>query len=111
MFFRDNLHYELDKQEMLIKELSAKTNISESTLKSYLKKDSVEPKATNAVIIAKALGVTVEYLVTGNSENGAGSAKPVSREANFIAETFDRLSENDRKSVLALVKEMKSHNQ
>ncbi len=106
MFFRDNLHYELDRKEMLIKELSAKTNISESTLKSYLKTNSVEPKATNAVIIAKALGVTVEYLVTGKTEHGTS----FSPDARFIAETFDSLSENDKKSVLALVKEMKSHN-
>lgn len=105
MLFRDNLHYELDRKEMLIKELSALTNISESTLKSYLKTNSVEPKATNAVTIAQALGVTVEYLVTGKNEHG----KSFSSDARFVAETFDRLSESDKKSVLALVKEMKSH--
>lgn len=111
MSFKENLRFMLDSKGWLVKELASKTRISENTLKTYLKTNSVEPKATNAVIIAKALGVTVEYLVTGNSENGAGSAKPVSREANFVAENFDRLSENDRKSVLALIKEMKSHNQ
>ena len=53
---------------MIIKELSQKTGISENTLKSYLKSNPVEPKATNSVKIARALGVSVEYLVTGETE-------------------------------------------
>ncbi len=95
----------LDSKGWLIKELASKTRISENTLKTYLKTNSVEPKATNAVTIAKALGVTVEYLVTGKNEHG----KSFSSDARFVAETFDKLSESDKKSVLALVKEMKSH--
>ena len=33
----------------------------------------------------------------------------ISTETRFVAETFDALSENDKKSVIALLKEMKSH--
>lgn len=90
---------------MIIKELSQKTGISENTLKSYLKTNPVEPKAINSVKIARALGVSVEYLVTGGTEK----TPQISAETRFVAETFDTLSENDKKSVIALLKEMKSH--
>lgn len=90
---------------MIIKELSQKTGISENTLKSYLKTNPVEPKVINSVKIARALGVSVEYLVTGGTEK----TPQLSAETRFVAETFDTLSENDKKSVIALLKEMKSH--
>jgi len=47
------------------KELSAKTGLSLKTIENYVKKDSSIPSADKAVLIAQALGVTVEYLVTG----------------------------------------------
>lgn len=90
---------------MIIKELSQKTGISENTLKSYLKTNPVEPKVINSVKIARALGVSVEYLVTGGTEK----TPQLSAETRFVAETFDTLSENDKKSVIALLKEMKLH--
>lgn len=105
MSFKDNLRSELDYRGILIKELSGKTGISENTLKSYLKSNPVEPKATNSVKIARALGVSVEYLVTGGTEK----TPQIPAETRFVAETFNTLSENDKKSVIALLKEMKSH--
>lgn len=105
MSFKDNLRSELDYQGILIKELSRKTGISENTLKTYLRTESVEPKATNSVKIARALGVSVEYLVTGGTEK----TPQIPAETRFVAETFNTLSENDKKSVIALLKEMKSH--
>ena len=68
MNFSENVHFEMECKGMIIKELSQKTGISENTLKSYLKSNPVEPKATNSVKIARALGVSVEYLVTGGTE-------------------------------------------
>ena len=58
-----------------------------------------------AVMFARALGVSVEYLVTGGTEKSSH----ISAETRFVTETFDALSENDKKSVIALLKEMKSH--
>ncbi|MDY5047306.1 MAG: helix-turn-helix transcriptional regulator [Treponema porcinum] len=105
MSFKDNLRSELDYRGILIKELSGKTGISENTLKTYLRTNFVEPKATNSVKIARALGVSVEYLVTGGTEK----TPQIPAETRFVAETFNTLSENDKKSVIALLKEMKSH--
>ena len=65
MSFRENLRYIMDSKGIQTKELSQKTGISENTIKSYLKSDSAEPKVSKAIIIAKALNVSVEFLVTG----------------------------------------------
>ena len=85
--------------------LSAETGISENTLKSYLKSDSAEPKATNAVAIANALGVSVEYLVTGKNAKGEN----FSAKTRLAAQIFESLPQNDQDSVMTLLKEMKKH--
>ena len=65
MGFKENLKSELTFQDMLVKELSAKTGISKRTLDNYLRDNPANPTVENAVKIARALGVSVEYLVTG----------------------------------------------
>jgi len=65
MSFRDNLRETLDFSYIGQKELAAKTGLSLKTIENYVKKDSSIPSADKAVLIAQALGVTVEYLVTG----------------------------------------------
>lgn len=54
----------MESRDIQVKELSAQTGISINTLKSYLKADAVEPKVSNAVLIARALHVSVESLVS-----------------------------------------------
>jgi len=65
MAFRDNLRETLDFLGMEQKELSAKTGLSLKTIENYVKKDSSLPTVDKAVTIAQALGVSVEYLMTG----------------------------------------------
>jgi transcriptional regulator with XRE-family HTH domain len=65
MTFRDNLRETLDFLGMEQKELATKTGLSLKTIENYVKKDSSVPSADKAVAIAQALGVTVEYLITG----------------------------------------------
>lgn len=65
--FRENLKDELEYQDITIKELSLKTEISNRSIENYLSKRESIPPADYAVKIAKALGVTVEYLVTGRN--------------------------------------------
>ena len=69
MGFRENLKEELTFKDIQTKELSAKTGISLNTLNHYLVQNSASPSAENAVKIATALGVSVEYLVTGKESN------------------------------------------
>lgn len=67
MSFKDNLKDELNYQGILVKELSDKCKIPKGTIDHYLAEKNTEPTAENAVRIAQALHVTVEYLVTGSN--------------------------------------------
>ncbi|MBR1912593.1 MAG: helix-turn-helix transcriptional regulator [Treponema sp.] len=64
--FRHNLRAELDFQNLTVKELAAKTGIPKSTLDCYLGVRATMPPADIAVRIARALNVSVEFLVTGS---------------------------------------------
>ena len=65
MSFRDNLRETLEFVGMEQKELALKTGISLKTIENYVKKNSSVPSADKAVLIAQALGVSVEYLING----------------------------------------------
>jgi len=65
--FKTNLRAELDYLGLTVKELSKKTGIPKGTLDCYLGVRTSIPPADIAVKIAAALGVTVEYLVTGRN--------------------------------------------
>jgi len=72
MYFAENLKELLDSKDIEVKELAYGTGISKNTIDNYLSGQKSLPNAENAVKIAKYLGTTVEYLVTGIiSENSA----------------------------------------
>ena len=104
MSFKDNLKSELEYQDIQLKELAARTGISINTLGNYLTGHNSIPAADSAVKIAKALGVTVEYLVTGRDSDI--SKKQLSPELKKIIDnlvTFDNL---DVEAVQALITAM-----
>ena len=68
MSFRDRLREEIEDRGFLIKEISGKVGISNSTFLSYIDARGVLPNIETGVKIAKVLGVSVEYLVTGEDE-------------------------------------------
>lgn len=65
MNFRERLREEIEYRGLLIKEISSQVGISNSTFLSYIDARGVLPNVETGVKIAKALGVSVEYLVTG----------------------------------------------
>ena len=67
MVFRENLREAIDFYGLEQKELAYKANISLRNIENYLRDNGSIPSADKAVKIAKALGVTVEYLVTGKT--------------------------------------------
>ena len=67
MGFRENLREALDYSGLEQKELAYKANIKLRSIENYLRENGSVPIADKAVQIAQVLGVTVEYLVTGNS--------------------------------------------
>ena len=67
MGFRENLREALDFRGLEQKELAYKAKTSLRNIENYLRQNGSIPVADKAVQIAQALGVTVEYLVTGKN--------------------------------------------
>jgi transcriptional regulator with XRE-family HTH domain len=63
--FAQRLHSEIEYIGLSRKEFAAKAGIKKRALDSYLRAQQSMPPADVAVKIASALGVSVEYLVTG----------------------------------------------
>jgi transcriptional regulator with XRE-family HTH domain len=101
MGFKENLKSELAYQDMMVKELSSLTGISKHTLDNYLNVRGYMPSADVAVRIAHALGVTVEYLVTGDENlQDKSSNKPVIRS---LIQNFKLLNEDDQKMIIGIM--------
>ncbi len=93
MGFRENLKNEMEYQGITTKELSKKSGVNKRTLDHYLMNNPQEPSVTNAFNIAKALNVTVEFLLTGTNTTF------ITIEQLDIIRKFNILSE-EKKSVL-----------
>ncbi len=65
MDFRDRLKDLISYHGFLLKEVADKAGIDKRRLDSYVDSRGIMPPADIAYHLAKALGVTVEYLVTG----------------------------------------------
>jgi len=101
MGFKENLKSELNYKDMLVKELANLTGVNKKTLDNYLSVRGYMPPADVALKIAKALGVSVEYLITGNEISpGKTSFGP---EILDLIQNFKLLSEDDRKLIVAIV--------
>ena len=101
MGFKENLKLELAYQGLLVKELSTLTGISRHTLDNYLNLRERIPTADVAVKMAKALGVSVEYLVTGEeSYPDNSSTKPEIRE---LVKDLKQLSKEDREIIITII--------
>ena len=101
--FRENLRSELDFQGIVVKELSTKTKIPIATLDCYLRTRSTEPSAENAVKIAQALRVPVEYLVTGEETGYKRRQKAPSRDVQEINRRVERLTPVQQKAILTVI--------
>jgi len=98
--FKTNLRAELDSLDLTVKELSVRTGIPKGTLDCYLGARASMPPADIASKIADALGVTVEYLVTGETKQ---EEKPLSGNKSIIQIRIE-LSEKDAETIRALSK-------
>lgn len=103
MGFKENLKAELSGQDILVKELAARTGISKRTLDNYLRDKNSSPTAENAVRIARALGVTVEYLVTGTQSQETDSMEQSSEDLHIIMRKIKKLSPPERQLILSLI--------
>jgi len=92
----------------MVKELAQITGISRHTLDNYLNVRENMPTADVAVKIAKALGVSVEYLVTGEEAQQEKSA--LGTETRVLIQNFKLLNEDDRKMIISIIQLFKNHN-
>lgn len=104
MGFKENLKSEITFHDMRVKELADKTGINKRTLDHYLTENGSEPTAVNAVLIAKALGVSVEYLVTGKDSSIPTSIKT---EVIDLIREINHLSEKDFQFTKEMVKRLR----
>ena len=109
MSFKENLKSELIYTGMMVKELSIVTGIKRHTLDNYLNSHNSIPNAEAAVKIAQALGVTVEYLVTGKDYYDEGKLKAFPNDLRLMVEIGRRLNKKSRKLALVLLKTIKEH--
>ena len=105
--FRENLRDMIDFRELRTKELSALTKINKRTIDSYLDNRAVIPNAEVAVKLAKALGTTVEFIVTGedsvNQEQKIYSDFDTYRKYRKIVNELDNLSPELLKSIETMI--------
>jgi transcriptional regulator with XRE-family HTH domain len=102
--FKQNLRAELNYRDLTVKELGAKTGIPKGTLDCYLGIRASMPPADIAVKIAHALGVSVEYLVTGKNQD---SPRPYNQTIRSIIEILPELKERDNETILGLARVLK----
>ncbi|MDR2515819.1 MAG: helix-turn-helix transcriptional regulator [Spirochaetaceae bacterium] len=98
---------ELTYSGMTAKELSARSGVNKYSIDNYLNARGQVPSAEAAVRIARVLGVSVEYLVTGEEASPPPALRVPAGEAHAIARFAEQLTEADRKFALEFIKWMK----
>ncbi len=111
MGFRENLKDELKYQGILVKELADKSGVPKGTIDHYLAEKNTAPIAENAVKIAQALNVSVEYLVTGKTPELGNLNSSYAPQVRILAEKLSHMNEKQlhfAKGIIDLIdKEMK----
>ena len=109
MGFNENLKGELEYRGMPVKELAHKTGIPKQTLDKYLLSNGSMPPADKAMAIARELGVSVEYLVTGRKPPRNNlKDKSLSPEMRSIINIVEPLNRENRKTVETTINELVS---
>ncbi|MDR2718322.1 MAG: helix-turn-helix domain containing protein [Treponema sp.] len=107
MGFKENLKSELIYSGMMIKELCAITGIKRHTFDNYLNTHNSLPNAETVVKIARALGVSVEYLVTGKEEKNRKIQPPIPLDMQILVDMAEKLNPKNRRLAIKLVKVLK----
>jgi transcriptional regulator with XRE-family HTH domain len=107
MGFRENLKSQLQYSGLLVKELADRSGIKKKTLDSYLGIRGYMPSAEAAVSIAQALGVSVEYLVTGRECRQERLLSSFPQDIQEVVCTLERMNAKDRRIVLTLASSLR----
>jgi transcriptional regulator with XRE-family HTH domain len=110
MGFRENLKSQLEYSGMLVKELAAHSGVKKKTIDSYLGTHRITPSVEAAINIAKALGVSVEFLVTGEDSVKDRPLSSLHSDIQEIVLASERLNPKDRFIILNLARLMQGKN-
>ena len=103
MGFRENLKSELEYSGMLVKELAAESGVNKWNLDNYLNSRGQVPSVEIGVKIAQALGVSVEYLVTG-TEAPKSTVQSLSKTSRLIGQIAEQLDAEKREFALEFMR-------
>jgi transcriptional regulator with XRE-family HTH domain len=92
IIFWEMVKQEIQQQNTSFEWLYAETGISKGTFSSWKNRNTF-PRADEAYTIANALGVTVEYLLTGTNKS-VYLSKPTIQEIVHIIRLFDQYDLN-----------------
>ena len=109
MTFRDRLREQIDYCGFLDKEVASMAGISKRTIDSYVGSESCMPSAEVAVRIARVLGVTVEYLVTGEKDSRTlqnNEADIYNEKTRNLLKHFSKLSDHDKDLLVSFAETM-----
>lgn len=117
--FKAFLRAELDFLGLTVKDLSEKTGVPKRTLDCYLGARASVPPVDIALKIATALGVTVEFLVTGQDvkiqkrppDTSLLDTRLLDSDIRSIIQILAELGEKDIKTMLGLAKVLKKQSE
>jgi len=109
MGFRENLKAELTYSGVLVKELADKAGLKKHTIDTYLSVRGRMPAADVAVRIARVLGVSVEYLITGRETAERPEYVNFSPEIRYMARIAEKLKPDHKKIAMAFIETLKKH--
>jgi len=111
MSFRENLKSALIYSGIHAKDLAKLSGIKKHTLDNYLNTHNSIPSAEAAVKIARVLGVSVEYLVTGvdSKQQNTNSQPLLEPDLQELVQAANPLDKNGRRLAIALVRTLQKY--
>jgi transcriptional regulator with XRE-family HTH domain len=107
MGFKENLKSELEYSGMLVKELAAKSGVNKYSIDNYLNARGQIPSIEAGVRIARALGVSAEFLVTGEKGAQETSDLQLSKDIRTVVRLTRQFDDKKRKFVIDFIKWLK----
>lgn len=106
MSFNENLKEAMYCKNLTTIQLSNLTDINSGTISNYLKTKGSMPPADKALKLAKALDVSVDFLINGfdtKSESSIQQKSPFSIEVFKIAQKMDSLDKDELTIINSMV--------
>lgn len=110
MDFRTRLREQIEYVGLLDKEVAQRAGISKHAMDTYVGSRACMPAADIAVRLAKVLGVSVEWLITGETDTSHDSEPPAAPQSDLktLIHYFSTLSAHDKKLLLGIARTMHS---